>query len=57
MIERLLQTLPLISQRIARRAQRLRELELSDLIIAARRGVTDKAMARAIAWLRNAVPG
>ena len=44
-------------QRIARRAQCLRELELSDLIIAARLGVTDKTVVKAIAWLRNAVLG
>ena len=48
---------PPVYQRIARRAQRLRELGLSDRIIAARFGVTDKTVAKAIAWLRNAVLG
>ena len=40
-------------QRIARKAQQLQELGLSDRVIAARLGVTDKTVAKAIRWLRE----
>lgn len=40
-------------QRIARKALHLRELGLSDRTIAGRLGVTDKTVAKAIAWLRT----
>ena len=46
-----------VSPRIARRAQCLRVLGLSAWVIAARLGVTDKTVVKAIARLRNAVLG
>ena len=48
---------PPVYKRIARRAQRLQELGLSDPVYAARLGVTNKTVARAIACLPNAVLG
>lgn len=39
-------------QAIASKALQLRELGLSDRVIAARLGVTDKTVAKAIRWLR-----
>jgi hypothetical protein len=39
-------------QRIARKALQLRELRLSDRVIAARLGVTDKTVAKGVRWLR-----
>ena len=44
---------PPIYQRIARKALHLRELGLSDRVIARRLGVTDKTVAKAVAWLRE----
>jgi hypothetical protein len=41
-----------LDQRIARKALHLRELGLSDRVIAARLGVTDKTVGKAIRWLR-----
>jgi len=40
-------------QQIARKAQHLRELGLSDRLIAARLGVTDKTVGKGIRWLRE----
>ena len=40
-------------QAIASKALQLRELGLSDRVIAARLGVTDKTVAKAIAWLQH----
>jgi DNA-binding NarL/FixJ family response regulator len=40
-------------QAIASKALQLRELGLSDRVIAARLGVTDKTVAKAIRWLRT----
>jgi transposase len=40
-------------QRIARNALHLRELGLSDRAIAARLGVTDKTVAKAIRWFES----
>ena len=40
-------------QAIASKALQLRELGLSDRVIAARLGVTDKTVAKAIAWLAS----
>jgi len=42
---------PPVYQRIARKALQLRDLGLSDRTIAARLGVTDKTVAKAMAWL------
>jgi hypothetical protein len=44
---------PSVYQRIAETAMHLRELGLSDRVIAARLGVTDKTVAKAIRWLRG----
>lgn len=41
-------------QRIARKALQLRELGLSDRVIAARLLVTDKTVSKAVAWLQEA---
>ena len=43
---------PPVYQRIARKALHLRELGLSDRVIAGRLGVTDKTIAKAVSWLR-----
>jgi hypothetical protein len=43
-------------QRIAMKAQHLRELGLSNRVIAARLGVTDKTVATAICWLATTTP-
>jgi hypothetical protein len=43
-------------QKIARTALHLRELGLSDRVIAVRRGVTDKTAAKAIRWLESIDP-
>jgi hypothetical protein len=43
-------------QTIASKALQLRELGLADRVIAARLGVTDKTVAKAIRWLREPVP-
>jgi hypothetical protein len=40
-------------QAIASKALQLRELGLADRVIAARLGVTDKTIAKAIRWLRE----
>lgn len=40
-----------VYQQIARKALQLRELGLSDRVIAARLGVTDKTAGKAIRWL------
>lgn len=40
-------------QAIAPKALRLREVGLSDRVIATRLGVTDKTVAKAIHWLRE----
>jgi len=40
-------------QTIAPKALQLRELGLSDRVIAARLGVTDKTVAKAVRWLRG----
>ncbi len=47
---------PPVYQQIARKAERLRELALSDRVIAARLGVTDKTVAKAIGWLQRTGP-
>jgi biotin operon repressor len=39
-------------QAIASKALQLRELGLSDRVIAARLGVSDKTVAKAVSWLR-----
>lgn len=44
---------PPVYQRIARKALQLRELGLSDRVIAARLGITDKTIAKAIRWFRG----
>ena len=44
---------PPLYQRIATKAEHLRELGLSDRVIATRLGVTDKTVAKAVAWLRE----
>jgi hypothetical protein len=44
---------PPVYQRIARKAQHLRELGLSDRVIAARLGVTDKTVTKAVAWIER----
>jgi DNA-directed RNA polymerase specialized sigma24 family protein len=44
---------PPLYQRIARKALQLRELGLSDRVIAERLGSTDKTVANAIHWLRE----
>ena len=49
-----------VYQQIASKALHLRELGLSDRVIAARLGVTDKTVARSVRWLRrtrNPPPG
>ncbi|MEB2344900.1 MAG: hypothetical protein OZ948_09175 [Deltaproteobacteria bacterium] len=43
---------PPVDQAIASKALQLRELGLTDPVIAARLGVTDKTVAKAIRWLR-----
>jgi hypothetical protein len=42
---------PPVYQRIARKALQLRELGLSDRVIATRLGLTDKTVTKAIEWL------
>jgi len=42
-----------IYQEIARIALQLRELGMSDRAVAARLGVTDKTVAKAVGWLRR----
>jgi transposase len=42
-----------VYQRIAKKALQLRELGLSDRVIAARFGVTDKTVTKGIRWLRE----
>jgi hypothetical protein len=44
---------PPVYQRIARKALHLRELGMSDRAIAGRLGVTDKTIAKAIAWVQS----
>jgi hypothetical protein len=44
---------PPFYQRIAPEALRLQQLGLSDRLIAARLGVTDKTVAKGIRWLRE----
>jgi hypothetical protein len=44
---------PPVYQRIARKALQLRELGMSDRAIAGRLGVTDKTIAKAIAWVQS----
>ena len=45
-----------IYQQIAAKALQLRELGLSDRVIAKRLGVTDKTVAKGIRWLRSLSP-
>jgi len=47
---------PPVYQRIAWKALQLRELGLSDRVISARLGVTDKTVAKAIRWLWSIEP-
>lgn len=42
-----------VYQRIARKALRLRELGLTDRVIAVGLGATDKTVAKAVRWLRG----
>lgn len=44
---------PPVYQRVARKALHLRELGMSDRAIAGCLGVTDKTIAKAIAWIQN----
>ena len=44
---------PPVYQRIARKALQLREPGMSDRAIAGRLGVTDKSIAKAIAWVQS----
>jgi hypothetical protein len=44
-----------VYQRIARKAPQLRELGMSDRTIAGRLGVTDKTIAKAIAWVQSSL--
>lgn len=44
---------PPVYQRVARRALHLHELGMSDRAIAGRLGVTDKTIAKAIAWAQS----
>jgi hypothetical protein len=44
---------PPVYQQIARKALHLRELGMSDRVIAGRLGVTDKTIAKAIAWVQS----
>lgn len=44
-----------VYQRIAQKAMQLRELGLSDRGIAARLGVTDKTIAKAVAWVQSSI--
>jgi orotate phosphoribosyltransferase-like protein len=45
---------PPVHQQIARKALQLRELGLSDRVIASRLGVSDKTAAKGIRWVRKA---
>ena len=47
---------PPVYQRIATKARHLRELGLSDRVIAQRLGVSDKTVGKAIRWLRGRSP-
>ena len=44
---------PPVYLRVARKALHLRELGMSDRAIAGRLGVTDKTIAKAIAWVQS----
>jgi hypothetical protein len=44
---------PPVYQQIARKALHLRELGMSDRAIAGRLGVTDKTIAKAVAWVQS----
>ena len=44
-----------VYQRIARKDLQLRELGMSDRMIAGRLGVTDKTIAKAIAWVQSCI--
>jgi hypothetical protein len=46
---------PPVYQQIARKALHLRELGMSDRVIAGRLGVTDKTIAKAIAWVQKSL--